>query len=111
MRNWYGWLADATTRGSKSIQYIHQTPELLRQQGFVDVQEQVIRLHFNTRPADRQQKDIGRWYNLGLCEGLEAMSLGPFTRVFEWPAGDVRRLVDEVKAAICNRKFHVYNNL
>lgn len=84
---------------------------MLEAQGFVDVQDTVIRLPINTWPADLHQKDIGRWYNLGLCEGLEAMSLGPLTRVYRWPADDVRRLVGEVKTAICNKSFHVYNNL
>ena len=111
MKKWYGWLNDATTRGSKSIQYVHQTTQLLQAQGFVDIKETVIRLPFNTWPQDRHEKSVGRWYNLGLCEGLEAISLGPFTRVFQWPAADVRRLCEEMKQSICNRNFHVYNNL
>jgi hypothetical protein len=111
LQQWYGWLEDATTRGSKSIAYIPQTTEILRAQGFVDVEEVVIRLPINTWPANPGEKEVGRWYNLGLCEGLEALSLGPLTRVYKWPADDVRRLVGEVKTAVCNRKFHVYNNL
>lgn len=108
---WYEWLEDATTRGSKSIAYLPNTVELLKAQGFVDIEDTVIRLPFNTWPADSHQKEIGRWYNLGLCEGLEAMSLGPLTRVFQWPTEDVRRLIGEVKTAICNRTYHVYNNM
>lgn len=108
---WYSYLADATTRGSKSIAYLPNTRQMLEAQGFVDIEETVIRLPYNSWPKDPHQKEIGRWYNLGLCEGLEAMSLGPFTRVFHWPAEDVRKLVGEVKTAICNRNFHVYNNM
>ena len=108
---WYNWLEDATTRGSKSIAYLPNTTQILQAQGFVDIREQIIRLPINTWPADPHGKEIGRWYNLGLCEGLEAISLGPLTRVYQWPASDVRRLVGEVKTAICNRKYHVYNNL
>ena len=111
VQEWYNYLADATTRGSKSIKYVHQTREILRAQGFVDIEDKVIRLPFNTWPTDAHEKDIGRWYNLGLCEGLEAMSLGPFARAFRWPVTDIARLVAEVKKAICNRGFHVYNNL
>ena len=108
---WYDYIEDATTRGSKSIAYLPNTVDMLRNQGFVDIQETVIRLPLNSWPQDPHQKAIGRWYNLGMCEGLEAMSLGPLTRVFQWSPQDVRRLVGEVKTAVCNRNYHVYNNL
>lgn len=111
LSRWYNYLQDATTRGSKSIQYIHETQDMLRSRGFVDIEETIIRLPFNTWPTDPHGKDVGRWYSVGFTEGLEAMSLGPFTRVFEWPPGDVRRLCEDVKSAVLNKKFHVYNNL
>ena len=116
VHDWYGWLADATTRGSKSIRYIHNTRDLLRAQGFVDIEDRVIRLPFNTWPSGTsseraRERELGRWYNVGLCEGLEAMSLGPLARAYRWPVADIIRLVGDVKKAICNRGFHVYNNM
>ena len=111
LREWYSWLDDATTRGSKPIQYLHHTPQILRAQGFADIHETVIRLPFNTWPAEPHQKDIGRWYNVALCEGLEALSLGPFTRVFRWSAEDVKRLGEELKPIICDKRARLYHNL
>ena len=111
LMEWYKYLEDATTRGSKSIAYPPNTREMLHAQGFVDIEETIIRLPINSWPADPHEQDIGRWWNLGLCEGLEAMSLGPFTRVYRWPAADVRKLVGEVKTVVCNKSYHVYNNL
>ena len=108
---WYEWLEDATGRANRSIRYQQDTKYLLENQGFTDVQTQVIKLPINTWPDDPFLKSVGRWYNVGLCEGLEATSLGPLTRVYRWPVEDVRRLVGEVKNAVCNRKYHVYNNL
>ena len=111
LSKWYFWLKDATQRGSKPIEYPKDTPDKLRQQGFVDVREDIIRLPFNTWSSDTLSQDIGRWYNLGFCEGLEAMCLGPFTRVYHWPLSDVKRLVDDVKRVVCNKKYHIYNNM
>ena len=108
---WYDWLEDATARASRSIAYQRNTQQMLQSQGFVDIEETVIRLPFNSWPSDSHQKEIGRWYNLGLTEGLEAVSLGPLTRCFQWPPADVRRLVTEIKPAICNKRYHAYNNL
>jgi len=108
---WYDWLSDATQRASRPIAYEHNTRQLLQAQGFVDIEETVIRLPLNSWPGDPHSKEIGRWYNLGMVEGLEALSLGPFTRVYRWPADDVRRLVQEVKSPMCSKKIHAYNNL
>ncbi|KAJ5021105.1 hypothetical protein J3E73DRAFT_435011 [Bipolaris maydis] len=81
---WYGWLADATQRAYRPIAYEHRTRQLLQAAGFIDIQETVIRVPYNTWPNDPHQKDIGRWYNLGLTEGLEALTFAPLTRVYHW---------------------------
>lgn len=108
---WYDWLNDATQRASRPIAYQHNTRQLLEAQGFVDIEESVIRLPLNSWPVDPSLKEIGRWYNLGMSEGLEAMSLGPLTRVYRWPPADVRRLVHEVKTQMCSKRIHAYNNM
>lgn len=108
---WYDWLEDATHRASRSIKYLENTKQLLESQGFVDVKTQVIKLPLNPWPEDPHLKEIGRWYNLGMMEGLEAASLGPLTRVYQWPPDDVRKLLAEVKTGICNKRYHIYNNM
>jgi hypothetical protein len=81
---------------------------MLEGQGFVDISEQIIRVPLNPWPTDHHQKDIGRWYNLGLTQGLEAMSLGPLSRMFEWNKEDIDRLTAEAKRDICLKRHHVY---
>jgi hypothetical protein len=81
---------------------------MLDGQGFVDIREQIIRVPLNPWPSDHHQKDIGRWYNLGLVQGLEAMSLGPLSRMFGWKKEDIDRLTVEAKRDICLKKNHVY---
>ena len=79
--------------------------------GFVDITEQIIRVPMNPWPADPHQKEIGRWYNLGLIQGMEAMSLAPLTRMCGWTKEQVDTLVAEAKREICSKKFHVYCNM
>ena len=111
LMQWYEWIEDATIRANRSIKYQENTKQLLEAQGFVDVKTQVIKLPINPWPADPHLKQIGRWHNLGLTEGLEAVSLGPLTRVYQWPAADVRRILEDVKIAMCSKKYQIYNNL
>lgn len=109
---WYNYLAEATERVSRPIAYQHNTRQMLQSAGFIDIQETVIRAPLNSWPADPHQKEIGRWYNLGITEGLEAMSLAPFTRVFRWHADEhVRPYIESVRRQICSKKIHAYNNM
>lgn len=109
---WYRWLADATHRVSRPIAYEHRTRQLLQQAGFIDIQETVIRVPYNSWPNDPHQKDIGRWYNLGITEGLDALTYAPLTRVYQWDLNaHVKPLLDNVRREICNRKIHAYNNM
>jgi hypothetical protein len=109
---WYRYLADATVRVSRPIAYEHRTRQLLQSAGFIDIQETVIRVPYNSWPNDPHQKDIGRWYNLGITEGLDALSFAPLTRVYGWDLNaHVKPLMDQVRRDICNRKIHAYNNV
>ncbi len=111
LMSWYLWLADATNRAARPIAYNHNTRQMLQTQGFVDIEEEVIRVPYNTWPQAGAQKDNGRWYNLGMSEGLEAMSLGPFSRMYDWPEFNIKTLVAEVTREMCNRNVHAYNNM
>ena len=109
---WYNYLADATQRVSRPIAYQHNTRQMLQAAGFIDIQEIVIRAPYNSWPNDPHQKEIGRWYSLGISEGLEAMSVAPFTRVNRWNWNEhVKPLIEAVRAQICNKKIHAYNNM
>jgi hypothetical protein len=84
---------------------------MLESSGFVDIQEQVIQVPLNPWPVDPHLKDIGRWYNLGLTQGLEALSLAPLMRIKNWKRADVDRLVQDVKREICSKRYHAYCNM
>ncbi|RDW72979.1 S-adenosyl-L-methionine-dependent methyltransferase-18 [Coleophoma cylindrospora] len=111
LMDWGRYLLDATNRAYKPLAYNTETRADLERQGFVEIQEQVIKVPLNPWPTDPHLKDIGRWYNLGLVQGLEAVSLGPLTRVFGWKKEDVDRLVAEAKKELCSRRYHTYCNM
>ncbi|OBT88620.1 hypothetical protein VE02_03992 [Pseudogymnoascus sp. 03VT05] len=105
---WANNLMSATEQAYKPMAYNTETRSMLENTGFVEVKEQVITIPFNPWKSDPHEKDIGRWFNLGLCQGLEALTLGPMTRVLNWDRGRVARLVADVKREICTKKHEVY---
>ncbi|KAI9785929.1 MAG: Secondary metabolism regulator lae1 [Geoglossum umbratile] len=108
---WYNWLVDATQRSGKSLAYQHTTRQMLQSAGFVDIVEVVIRAPYNDWPADQHSKDVGRWFNLGMTEGLEALSLGPLTRVYHWSPEVVRGLIPNIAKEMRSKRIHAYNNI
>ena len=111
MGQWYEHLKDATRRASRPIEYQSNTRQMLEAAGFTDILEQIIRAPFNSWSKDTHQKQIGRWYCVGLSEGIEAMSMAPFTRIFRWSPADVKRMADDVKSYVMKRHCHGYNNM
>lgn len=102
---------EATARALRPLAYNTQTRAMLEHAGFVEISEQVIKVPLNPWPADPHLKEVGAWYNLGLTQGLEALSLGPLTRVNHWSKADVESLVSSAKRDICSKKYHSYCNM
>ncbi|ATZ49708.1 Bclae1 [Botrytis cinerea B05.10] len=111
LATWARNLFEATRRNFRPLAYNTEIRAMLQKEEFLDIQEEVIRIPLNPWPDDPQEKDVARWYNLALTQGLEAMTLGPMHRIYGWTKDDVTRLITEVRRDICNRKIRAYNNL
>lgn len=111
LMNWSRLILDATAMNYRPIAYNTETRSMLERLGFVDIQEEVIQVPLNPWPMPPHAKDIGRWYNLGLTQGLEAFSLAPLMRMKGWKRSDVDAMVQEVKREVCSKRFHVYSNM
>ncbi|KAH6711824.1 methyltransferase LaeA [Leptodontidium sp. MPI-SDFR-AT-0119] len=108
---WTRALFDATARAYRPLAYNRETGAMLHAQGFVDIKEEIIKVPLNPWESDPHLKDIGRWYNLGLTQGLEALTIAPLTRMSQWTKEDVDRLIANVKREVCSKKIHAYCNM
>ena len=106
---WQQLLLDTTDRTGKSLRYPKHTKDMLLAAGFVDIQQVTIKVPINTWPTDPFLKDCGRWFGAGLIEGLEAMSLAPFTRVLGWTPEEVKNFLGPVTRDIQNKNIRAYN--
>lgn len=87
---------------------IFDTRAELHAAGFTNITESVVKLPINPWSNERFEQEIGRWFNLGLTHGLEALTLAPFIRVEGWQKHQVDRLVDDLKREICRLHVHAY---
>ena len=106
------------TPSSAKLQKAHTNPshttstrQQLQSAGFTEVAEQIIRIPLNSWPKDKQEHDIGQWCLLGLDLYLEALTLGPFTRVLGWGKQRVEKLLVEVRRDLRTKRYHAYCEL
>ena len=79
--------------------------------GFTDIQQVTVKVPMNGWAQDPFLKECGLWLGASLVEGLEALSIGPFTRVLGWSALDVKSFLEPVKKEIQNKNIHAYYNV
>ncbi|KAH8596667.1 LaeA-like protein, partial [Bisporella sp. PMI_857] len=108
---WYRTVEDATFRANRPIKYNPEMGRILEETGFVDIKHEVIMIPLNHWPNDAFHKTIGRWYNLGLTQGLQALTLAPLYRMSGFDKARVDGVVDEARKEACTRRFHTYNEM
>ncbi|QPG96082.1 hypothetical protein C2857_003113 [Epichloe festucae Fl1] len=79
--------------------------------GFVDFREETIRCYVNPWSSERREREIARWFNLGLSQCLEAMSLMPMIEGLSMTKEQVKELCDRAKKEICILRYHAYMTL
>lgn len=84
------------------------TQAVLEHLGYVDVRHDEIKVPYNSWPADDHERDVGKWFNLAMTQGLSAMSLAPLTRVLNYKRDQVDAFLEEVKAEMCDRSIKSY---
>ncbi|KAI7284275.1 S-adenosyl-L-methionine-dependent methyltransferase [Hortaea werneckii] len=76
--------------------------------GFVDIQVRMFMWPSCGWPKDPYMKEIGRWNQVNILDGLEGFVLALLTRGLGWKKEEVDVLVAKVSNDLRNRKIHAY---
>ncbi|OCL12117.1 hypothetical protein AOQ84DRAFT_285851, partial [Glonium stellatum] len=82
----------------------------MEEAGFANVREVVVRLPFGMWPREKRMKQIGALNYLQFEEGMEAFSLGLFTRVLGWSVERVQLYLVDVRKDMRNKDMHMLFN-
>ncbi|KAL1968829.1 hypothetical protein VTN77DRAFT_1190 [Rasamsonia byssochlamydoides] len=108
---WVTWsnnLHEAARRFGKNMRTVRTWPERLKQAGFQNIQTAVFPLPFNPWPKDPKLKEIGRYQQLHMYEGLSSYSLRLYTSVLNWKKEEVDALLEDVRNVLKDRSCHIY---
>lgn len=113
LNRWYKALLEATAQANKPIAYQHNTRQLLTQAGFTDIRQQTVRVPYHHWSRDPVQEDIGNFYQVSLnqIQGIEALCMAPFSRVFHWSKEQIDSFAEAVRADIGTTRIHAYNEM
>lgn len=81
---------------------------VLREIGFVNVEERVFKVPIGGWPRDRKLKEAGVFEMETLREGLPAIGMGFFTRVLQWQPQQVEAFFQGVRRELDDRSIHFW---
>ncbi|KAF2104273.1 S-adenosyl-L-methionine-dependent methyltransferase [Rhizodiscina lignyota] len=76
--------------------------------GFTEVTERQFIWPTNTWPRDPKLKEIGKWNEVNMLQGLAGFSLALMTRGLAWSKDEVDVFVAKVRADMRDRRIHAY---
>ncbi|KAI8628896.1 methyltransferase LaeA [Xylariaceae sp. FL1651] len=95
-------------RAGRPLEMDPNTKGRLEAAGFVDIEHIEKRIPFNPWPEAEHEKEMARWFNLGLTQGLDAMTFEPVIHWLNYPEQAVRELIERVKEDICKREWRTF---
>jgi len=103
----YTNLIDAMEQAGKTACPGRRLAGWARDAGFVNVHHEIFKLPIGPWAKDERMKEIGACNLLQLLEGLEAFTLGLFTRVLGWSPERVHAFLISVRKDVKDRKVHM----
>ncbi|KUJ08667.1 S-adenosyl-L-methionine-dependent methyltransferase [Mollisia scopiformis] len=87
---------------------MRRNAELLRDAGFVNVEEKVFKIPLGIWPRNKTMKLIGLYLRSVIYDGLQGIALGPFTRALKWTPEEVELFLVDVRKSLMDASTHSY---
>lgn len=112
VKEWSDHFLDGLDRANRSARVQPQrTKRWLEEAGFTDIKEEIVKCPTSPWPKEKVQKDVARWFNLGLFYGMEAMSLSSMVDHGNLHPDEVRDLCERAKTEMCVLRYCGYMKL
>ncbi|KAH8687419.1 S-adenosyl-L-methionine-dependent methyltransferase [Tricladium varicosporioides] len=87
---------------------MRKNAELLREAGFINVERKIFKIPIGTWPKHKTMKTIGLYMRSSIYDGLQAITLGPFTRGLKWSVEEVELFLVQVRRELMDSSTHAY---
>jgi hypothetical protein len=83
-------------------------PHSLTTAGFTNIQSKLFKVPLGIWPKNKTMKLIGLYMRSVMYDGLQGISMGPFTRGLKWTPEEVELFLVEVRKSLFDSKTHSY---
>ncbi|KAI1179117.1 S-adenosyl-L-methionine-dependent methyltransferase [Nemania sp. FL0916] len=97
-------------RAGRKLEMDPNTESILKDIGFT-VEHREILIALTPWPEHEHRKDMARWFNLGLNQGLDALTFESVIHWLGYPEPEVRELIEQVKVDMCKREWRTFCTL
>jgi hypothetical protein len=88
-KEWCRYNDKAAMNVERPLRIANKLKKWFQDTGFEDVHEEVFKMPVNPWPKDPHYKQIGRWWEVNLLDGLQAFSLGRLHRGLKWTREEI----------------------
>ncbi len=88
-----------------------QVQHMMEAAGYIEFDETIIRCCVSPWCDDPHEKLVARWFNAGLTEAVEAMSLAPLVEKLDMDVSQVKDLCERLRSEICTLRYQAYFNM
>lgn len=106
---WSRAIDEASMQANRPMRIATRLKKWYIEEGFVDVQEHVVKLPIGTWPKDPALKALGSWWKENLLVGLQGFSLALLSRVLGWSKNQIEVYLVDVRKSMHDRDVHAYH--
>ena len=105
---WSYYMIEAAQKLQRPLDAAKTHKQRLEESGFVDVHQVLHKWPQNSWAKQPKYKELGAWTMVNMLEGLQGLSMAPFTRGLGWTTQEVELFLVDVRRDVQNRAIHSY---
>ncbi|KAF4634763.1 hypothetical protein G7Y89_g3338 [Cudoniella acicularis] len=87
---------------------MRKNAQLLRDAGFINIEEKIFKVPLGIWPKNKTMKTVGLYLRSSIYDGLQAITLGPFTRGLKWTLEEIEIFLIDVRRDLMDSSTHSY---
>lgn len=107
-RVWIDTWCEALRKAGRDPDLTTRYEDLMQKAGFINVKVELYKAPQNIWPKHPHYKNLGFWNAKNILEGIEGLSMRPFTKFLQWSADEVQAHLAKTRSDIKNPKIHAY---
>ncbi|KAJ4246828.1 hypothetical protein NW762_013380 [Fusarium torreyae] len=105
---WMNAIVEGSVKFGKPLNNAPGWKQEMKEAGFVDVEEKVLKIPIGSWPKDPTLKEIGQVQSIQEAKLIASYTPGIFSRYLHWKEAEIQVLMAQVKKDLSNPDVHLY---